>query len=73
MTEGQARAALAAIDAIGDLEVWIAEQPWEATPSCWRVLGELDGLRFRLEPAPGGVRVIASTDKGRPETWFVPA
>ncbi len=72
MTEAEARAALAAVVAIGDLEVWIAEQPWEATQGGWTVLGELGGLRFRVEPAPGGVRVIAAAGKGEPEAWFVP-
>ena len=73
MTKDEAHAALAAVVAIGDLEVWIAEQPWEATPGGWTVLGELHGLRFRVEPAAGGVRVIASSAKGKPEAWTVGA
>ena len=72
MTEDEARAALAGVVAIGDLEVWIAEQPWEAAPGGWTVLGELEGLRFRVEPAPGGVRVVASAGEGEPDAWFVP-
>ena len=74
MTEDQARAALAAFDGLGGLERWIAEQrPWEATPSGWTVPGELQGWHFRVEPAPGGVRVVASADEGEPAVWFVPA
>ncbi len=72
MTEAEARAALAAVVAIGDMEAWIAEQPWEATQGGWTVLGGLHGLRFRVEPAGGGVRVIASAARGEPEVWIVP-
>ncbi len=73
MTEAKARAALAAFDGLGGLERWIAEQrPWEATPSGWTVPGDLQGWRFRVEPAPGGVRVVASANGGEPAVWFVP-
>jgi hypothetical protein len=55
VTEAEARAALAAFDGLGGLERWIAEQrPWQATPGGWTVPGELQGLRFRVEVAPGG-------------------
>ena len=74
MTEEEARAALAAFDGIGGLERWIARQrSWEAVPGGWTVPGELQGWRFRLEPAPGGVRVVASAGRGEPAVWFVPA
>ena len=73
MTEEEARAALAAVVAVGDLEVWIAEQPWQAVAGGWTVLGELHGLRFRLEPVHGGLSVIASAGGGEPAVWFVPA
>jgi hypothetical protein len=35
----------------------------------------MEGLRegFRVEVVPGGVRVIASANKGEPAAWFVPA
>ena len=59
MTEDEARAALAAFDGLGGLERWIAEQRWAAAPSGWTVPGELQGWRFRVEPAPGGVRITA--------------
>ena len=73
MTEDQARAALAAFDGLGGLERWIAEQrPWEAIPNGWKVSGEKQGWRFRVEAAPGGVTVIASAGKGDPARWFVP-
>ncbi len=67
MTEDEARAALAAFDGLGGLERWIAEQrPWQAMP------GDLQGWRFRVEPAPGGVRVLASAGRGEPAVWVVP-
>ena len=44
MTEAEARAALAALDGLGGLERWIAEQrPWQAIPTGWTVPGELQG------------------------------
>ena len=37
MTEADARAALRAFKAVGDIEQWIAEQPWERLAGCaWR-------------------------------------
>ena len=72
MTEDQARAALRAFDG-GDAEPWIAGQPWKPESGGWFVLGELHGLRFRLEVMAGGVRVIASLGGGRePKVWSVP-
>ncbi len=74
MTEAEARAALAAFDGLGGLERWIAAQwPWQAVPGGWTVPGDLQGWRFRVEPAPGGVRVVASAGGGEPAVWFVPA
>ena len=72
MTEAEARAALAGFDGLGGLERWIAEQPWEAAMGGWTVPGELLGWRLRVEPAPGGVRVVASAGGGEPAVWFVP-
>ena len=72
MIEAEARAALAAYDAIGGIEPWIAARPWQVTPDGWTVAGELQGWRFRLEAVPGGVRVIAM-GKGEPAVWTVPA
>jgi hypothetical protein len=72
VTEAEARAALAAFNGLGGLERWIAEQWWELVPRGWRVRGELQGWRFRVEPAPGGLRVIASAAGGDPAVWFVP-
>ena len=68
MTEVEARAALRAFDGVGQVEPWIAEQPWKAESGGWSVLGELHGLRFHLEVMPGGVRVIASLGGGREPT-----
>jgi hypothetical protein len=73
MTEDQARAALRAFVAVGQVEQWIAEQPWEPAQRGWRVPGEFHGWRFWLEPVPGGVRVVASADGGKPAVWNVPA
>ena len=64
MTEAKARTALAASDAVGGLERWIAAQPWLAASGGWVVPGDLQGWRFRVEPAPGGVRVSASMGRG---------
>ena len=72
MTETEARAALAAFDAVGDLERWIAGQPWQATPDGWTVLVAWQGWRFRLQVAPGGVRVLGSDGWGEPMVWIVP-
>ena len=72
MTEAEARAALRAFDAVGGLERWIADQRWEAVPGGWRVRERFAGWHFRVEPAPGGVRVVASAGKGEPAVWFVP-
>jgi hypothetical protein len=74
MTEEKARAALRAFVAVGEIERWIAEQPWEpAAGGGWTVPADLHGFRFRLEPVPGGVRVILSTDGRGPAEWTVPA
>ena len=72
MTEEEARAALRAFDAVGGLEAWIAEQPWLAAPGGWVVPEPFQGLRFRVEPVAGGVRVTVFTDKGEPAAWVVP-
>ena len=32
----------------------------------------LQGLRFRVEPVAGGVRVTAFVDEGEPAAWVVP-
>ena len=70
MTE--ARAALRAFVGGGDVEPWIAGRPWQAAPGSWSVAGELQGWRFRVEVAPGGVRVVASAGGGEPAVRFVP-
>ena len=73
MTEAEARAALRAFVAVGDVAPWIAEQPWKAEVGGWSVLGQQHGLRYRLEVMQGGVRVIASkAGGGDPAVWTVP-
>jgi hypothetical protein len=66
VTEAEARAARAAFDGTGGLERWIAAQ------GGWTVPGELQGWRFRVEPVPGEVRVVASAAGGEPAVWSVP-
>ena len=72
MTEAEARAALVAFDAGGELERWIAGQPWLAAPGGWVVPEPLQGWRFRVEPVVGGARVTAFMDNGEPAAWIVP-
>jgi hypothetical protein len=43
----EARAALRAFDAIGDIEQWITEQRWKAGPDGWRVPERLQGWHCR--------------------------
>ena len=73
MTEAEVRTTLAAFDAIGGMERWIAAQPWLAAPGGWVVPEPFHGLRFRVEPVARGVRVRAFADKGEPAAWIVPA
>jgi hypothetical protein len=73
VTEAEARAALRAFEAVGEIERWIADQPWEAAPGGWRVRGQLQAWRFRVEPVAGGVRIVMSVRGGEPADWIVPA
>jgi hypothetical protein len=72
VTEAEARATLAAFDAVGGLERWIADQPWHAAPGGWVAPEPFQGLRFRVEPVAGGVRVTAFPGDGEPAAWVVP-
>jgi hypothetical protein len=72
MTEAEARAALRAFGG-GEVEPWIAEQPWEAVSGGWRVRERLHSWHFRVEPVAGGVRVVMSARGGSPMEWTVPA
>jgi hypothetical protein len=73
MTDAKSRAALRAFVAVGEIEPWIAEQPWEPILGGWQVRGQLQARRFRLEPVHGGVWVVMSARGGEPVMWFVPA
>ncbi len=73
MTEAEARAALRAFVAVGEVERWLAEQRWEAIPGGWRVLGRLQAWHFQVEPVAGGVRVTMTPRRGEPMVWTVPA
>ena len=72
MTEDEARTALRAFVAVGELERWIAEQRWEAIPGGWWVRERFQGWHFRVEPLAGGVRVVMSVRGGEPAAWIVP-
>ncbi len=43
MTEAEARVALRAFVGNGDIERWIAEQPWQVVPGGWMVLEPFQG------------------------------
>ena len=73
MTEAEARAALAVLDGVSEIEPWIAEQRWEAIPDGWRVREQFQGWHFRVEPVAGGLRVVMSARGGGPAKWTVPA
>ena len=74
MIEADARRLLRNWPAIGQLETWITEQSWQATPDGWAVLGELQGRLVRLDIAPGGLRITASPPSPRAEEiWVVTA
>ncbi len=67
MTEAQARAALRAFVAVGEIEQWNAEQRWGPAPGGgWTVPADLHSWRFRIEPLPGGVRVVMHVGGGEP-------
>ena len=51
MTEAEARGALRTFVAAGEIERWIAAQPWQPMEKGWAVPGSLhDGWRFWVEP-----------------------
>jgi hypothetical protein len=73
VTEAEARAALRAFVAVGEIEQWIAEQPWQPAPGGgWTVPERFHGCRIWLEPVADGVRVLASMGDGAPAVWVVP-
>jgi len=72
VTEDEARTALRAFVAVGEIERWIAEQRWEAIPGGWWVRERFQGWHFRVEPVAGGVRVVMSARGGEPAAWIVP-
>ena len=70
MIEDEARGLLRDCGGFGGLEAWIAEQPWEATPSGWTVAVRVRGRPFRLEPFGNGLRIAAVTPNGGvPGEW----
>ena len=71
VTEAEARAVLRAYVTVGGIERWLAEQWWEPVAGGWR--GRLGSWSFRVEPTPGGVRVVMYGTGGEPTAWIVPA
>jgi hypothetical protein len=69
--EAETRAVLRAFVAVGDLEHWIADQPWHATPSGWVVPEPFQTLRFQVEPMAGGSTSLCRRG-GEPAAWLVP-
>ena len=49
MIEDEARRLLRDCGGFGDLEAWIAKQPWQAALGGWSVAGRVRGRSFRLE------------------------
>jgi hypothetical protein len=71
VTEAETRALLRDWPGVGDLEAWIAEQPWQPRPGGWTVPGELQGWRFRIEVIGDGLRIIAGPPGVVPARWMV--
>ena len=70
----EARTLLDRFDGLGELESWIARQPWQAAPGGWTVVTELQGWRFRLTQVPEGLQVSArAPGGGAPAVWTVQA
>ena len=57
---------------MGEIERWIADQRWEPALGGWNVRERLHGWRFRIEPAPAGIRIVMSVRGGGPAVWTVP-
>jgi hypothetical protein len=72
LTEAEARDLLANFEGVGGLENWIADREWKAALGGWTVIGDLQGLAFRVEVAPGGLRLTATEPGIRPAVWEVP-
>lgn len=73
MTEAAARAALRAFVGVGSLELWVADQHWEAILEGWQVRERFQGCAVLLERVAGGVRVVMSASGGEAMVWTVPA
>ena len=71
MTEADARDLLRRWPGGGELEDWIAERRWQATPDGWNVTGELQGRRFKIEVMAEGLRVSAYAAGEAPAMWTV--
>ena len=75
MTEPEARALLRDCNGFGWVEAWIAGQRWQVMPGeGWGVMRDLQGWRFRLAPAPPGLRLRVWPPGGdQPAEWEVVA
>ena len=63
--EAEARAALRAVVAAGEIERSIAEQSWEPVPGGRRVRETFRCRRVRLDRVAGGVRIHHGRARGR--------
>ena len=68
----EARAAPRALVAVGEIERWIAEQPWGTTSGDRRVRDRFPCWRVRLDRIGGGVRTIMAVRGGEPAEWTLP-
>jgi hypothetical protein len=66
MNKADARVLLRDWSGDDGLEDWTAEQPWQAVPSGWALVGERQGWRFRIDVIPAGLRITASAPGGAP-------
>ena len=71
MTEDEARDLLQRWPGGGEIEDWIADRRWQATPDGWNVTGELQGWRFKIEVIAEGLRVSGYAAGEAPAVWTV--
>jgi hypothetical protein len=70
MTEPEARDLLRRW--LGDgLEAWMADQPWQAAPGGWTLVGEMEFWRFTVDTIPGGLLLSAWEPGAAPAVWTV--
>jgi len=71
MTEAEARILLQYWPGDG-LEGWISAQPWQPTPTGWKVLSTLDGWSFIIEQAVPRLRLRSlPPEAAAPAEWVI--